>query len=92
MNVTLVSDVYFLSIEHLNVPTRIYNIHVHAVVGSDKKLGKYEGKLLSNSHTKEHLIVKDLVILTGRSDSLEVPVEVPTVRVRLLQCVRLLLH
>ena len=67
-------------------PLVLYNIHVHAVVGSDKKLGKYEGKLLSNSHTKERLIVKDLVILTGRSDSLEVRVEVPTVRVRLLQC------
>ena len=30
-----------------------------ARLGSDKKFGKYEGKLLSNSHTKERLIVKD---------------------------------
>ena len=43
----------------LCIYTRIYNIHVHAVVGSDKKLGMYEGKLLSNSHTNERLIVKD---------------------------------
>ena len=31
-------------------------MHGHAVVGSDKKLVKYEGKLLSNSHTEERLI------------------------------------
>ena len=32
-------------------------MHGHAVVGSDKKLVKYESKLLSNSHTEERLIV-----------------------------------
>ena len=31
-------------------------MHGHAVVGSDKKLVKYESKLLSNSHTEERLI------------------------------------